>query len=157
MNRKPTSPPKKTWEFFSACIYYLGKSTLTSLFQRSERQIERWSADPKTSGTAKNPVDKYETLLEKLVQENHTDIARSVVSRQAHIVGCDLAPKKLPQPDKETLEYELIDDIPAKAEYDRILMDPLSTREACKASLDTIIRELTENYVKRCNNSGWNP
>ena len=84
MNREPTAPPGETWEFFSACIHYLGKATLTSLFQRGDRQIERWSADPTTSGSQRNPVDRYELLLQELMDQNQADTARAVVGRQAH-------------------------------------------------------------------------
>ena len=157
MNRKPTSLPGETWEFFSACIYYLGKTVLTTLFQRGERQIERWSADPKTSNSVRNPVDRYEELLNRLVEEGHQEIARAVVARQAHIVGCNLTPKALPIPDKETLEHEMIDDIPVKAAYDQVLLDPTANRVRCKKALDDIIRELTENYVKKCRLNGWTP
>ncbi|MBU0992907.1 MAG: hypothetical protein KJ737_10480 [Proteobacteria bacterium] len=157
MNRKPTSLPRETWEFFSACIYYLGKSALTSLFQRGERQIERWSADPQTSKSTRNPLDRYEALLTMLVEKNYLNIARSAVSRQAHLVGCEIVPKNWPVPDKLTLEHELIDDIPVKAEFDSVLLDPLSTREECRHALQKIIRELTENYVKKCRNSNWEP
>ncbi len=157
MNRKPTSLPKETWEFFSACIYYLGKSSLTTLFQRGERQIERWSVDPKSSAIQKNPLDRYEELLHMLINEKHDDVARSAVARQAHIVGCELAQKKMPIPDKLTLEHELIDDLPIKAEFDNILLNPNSTREECLQALDDIIRELKENYVQKCNMNEWIP
>ena len=157
MNRKPTSLPGETWEFFSACIYYLGKTILTTLFQRGERQIERWSADPRTSNGARNPVDRYEELLLRLVEKGQEETARAVVARQAHIVGCTLESKTFPIPDKDTLEHELIDDIPVKAAYDQVLLDPKANREMCKAALDDIIRELTENYVKKCRMNGWTP
>lgn len=158
MNRKPTSLPKETWDFFSACIYYLGKSTLTSLFQRGERQIERWSADPKTSANnQRNPLDRYEALLTMLVEKDYTEVAKSAVTRQADIVGCELISKNMPKPDKPTLEHELIDDLPVKAEFDQVLLNPKSTRTECKQGLDKIIRELKENYVKKCNMNGWTP
>lgn len=157
MKRKPTSLPGETWEFFSVCIYYLGKKTLTSLFQRGERQVERWAADPSTSGSKRNPVDRYETLLEHLVNEGHADVARATVSRQAHIVGCELKSKTLPNPDKESVEHEIIDDLPAKARYDAVLLDDRATREECRIAMDEYIKELKENYVLKCRDKGWTP
>lgn len=158
MDRKPTSPPLATWEFFSACVHYLGKKTLTALFQRGERQIERWSADPAAADShRRNPVDRYELLLRKLVDDGHRDLARSAVARQAHLVGCELRDKEFPDPDKASVELEIIDDLPLKARYDAVLLDPVSSREACREALDRLIRELKENYVRKCRSRGWEP
>ncbi|MCP4108291.1 MAG: hypothetical protein GY749_22575 [Desulfobacteraceae bacterium] len=157
MDRQPSRPPFSTWEFFSACIHYLGKSALTSLYQRGERQIERWSANPATSENQRNPIDRYEVLLKKLMEEGHKDIAQTVVARQADIVGCVLTDKNYPEPDKETLELEIIDDLTFKAKYDKVLLDPKSTREECQDALRKLINELEENYVKKCQQSDWEP
>ncbi|MCP4349624.1 MAG: hypothetical protein GY795_29435 [Desulfobacterales bacterium] len=157
MDRQPSRPPFSTWEFFSACIHYLGKSALTSLYQRGERQIERWSANPATSENQRNPIDRYEVLLKKLMEEGHKDIAQTVVARQADIVGCVLTDKNYPEPDKETLELEIIDDLTFKAKYDKVLLDSKSTREECQDALRKLINELEENYVKKCQQSDWEP
>lgn len=157
MKRKPTTLPGKTWEFFSACIFYLGKSTLTSLFQRGDRQIERWSADPTTSGSQKNPVDRYEVLLTKVVEADQLDVARSVVARQAHIVGCELVSKDMPLPDKDSVEHEIIDDLPMKVNYDAALLRKDVTQEECRIAMDSYIKELKENYVRKCLDNNWTP
>ncbi len=158
MNRKPSGPPKTSWEFFSSCIYYLGKKSLTSLFQRGERQIERWAADPSTtSGSYRNPVDRYEILLNMLMEKGKEKIAQTIVSRQADIVGCELNRKNLPIPDKETLEHEVIDDLPSKVNFDNVLLNKNSTKEECRIAMDQLIIELKENYVKKCMDNGWEP
>ena len=157
MKRKPTRLPCETWEFFSACIHYLGKTTLTALFQRGERQIERWAADPSTSGNQKNPVDRYESLLEKLISADERETAVAAVARQAHIVGCELTDKQMPSPDKSSLELEIIDDLIVKAGYDKVLLDPDSTREECRNAMDEVMTELKENYVRKCIDMGWEP
>jgi hypothetical protein len=157
MDREPTTLPGQTWEFFSACIHYLGKSTLTALFQRGERQIERWSADPATSGSQRNPIDRYEMLLQALMDKGQAGTARSAVARQAHIVGCELADKQMPVPDKTSIELEIIDDLSAKNEYDTVLLDSGSTQEQCRTAMETFIREVKENYVKKCQDRGWTP
>lgn len=157
MNREPTAPPVETWEFFSACIHYLGKASLTSLFQRGERQIERWSADPKTSGSQRNPIDRYEQLLKELMEKNQVETARSAVGRQAHLVGCELVEKEMPHPDKESLELEIIDDLQIKNDYDKVLLDPDATQGQCRMAMEAFIRELKENYVKKCQDNNWTP
>ncbi len=157
MNREPSTHPGQTWEFFSACIHYLGKASLTSLFQRGERQIERWSADPATSGSQKNPLDRYEDLLQKMMDVNERGIAKAIVARQAHITGCELIDKKMPQPDKETVELEIIDDMQVKTVYNDILLNPKATQEECRNAMEISIRELKENYVRKCLDNNWTP
>ncbi|MCP4349535.1 MAG: hypothetical protein GY795_28980 [Desulfobacterales bacterium] len=147
-----------TWEFFSKCKKELGKSTLTKLYQRGERQIDRWSANPKSSDeTRKNPLDRYEILLQKLIRNGRKGIAIAAVARQAHIVGCELKDKELPIPDKDTLKDEIIDDTPYIAHYQQVLLDPDSTREDCENALNDLIRESKENYVQKCKEKGWKP
>jgi len=157
MNREPTAPPGETWEFFSACIHYLGKACLTSLFQRGERQVERWAADPITSGSQRNPVDRYEMLLLELIDKNQVETARLAVGRQAEIVGCELVEKEMPVPDKGSIELEIIDDLYVKNHYDTVILDPESTQVECRIAMESFIRELKENYVKKCLDRGWNP
>jgi len=157
MNREPSAPPGQTWEFFSACIHFLGKASLTSLFQRGERQIERWSADPATSGSQRNPIDRYELLLSKMVEAGQEDLAKSIVTRQAHIIGCELVSKNMPVPDKDTVELEIIDDMQVKTHYNDKLLDPKATQEECRNAMDISIRELKENYVRKCLDNNWTP
>ncbi len=157
MNREPVRVPCETWEFFSACIHYLGKSALTSLFQRGTRQIERWSADPGTSGNQNNPLDRYEALLIQLMENGQVETARSAVARQAHITGCELIESEYPEPDKPTVELEIIDDSNVKAAYDSVLLNEKSTREECFNAMNKTINELKENYVIKCRKQGWKP
>lgn len=102
-------------------------------------------------------MDRYECLLRMLVEKGNRDAARSCVSRQAHIVGCELREKQMPEPDKPTLELELIDDLRLKMDLDNTLLNPDSTREECLNALDLAIRELKENYVQKCREKGWEP
>lgn len=158
MKRKPDKTPISTWEFFSACIHYLGKSSLTSVFQRGERQVQRWSANPcTTSSQQRNPVDRYEDVLKMLMETGQNQVAISCVARQAYIVGCELREKKMPTPDKPTLELEIIDDLSFKTAYDDILLDRKSTRKECLDALNNAIKELKENYVQKCKENGWEP
>ena len=69
MNRKPTRPTLKTWEFYSACLHILYKAYLADLYKKSHRQIERWASDPDTSAShQRNPIDRYENLLHRLME-----------------------------------------------------------------------------------------
>lgn len=138
--------PVESWQFYHACKIRLGKSVLTTLFKKSCRQIDRWSCDPDFSESAqRNPMDKYETLLTKLMDRGVLDIARAAVDRQARIVGCELKCVDV-SPDKATIEEELLDNLPALAEYQEAARtkQPLGViRQAAMA----LIREIHEDLA----------
>jgi len=146
MSDKQTKPIIKTWQFFHACKSILGQTLLTDLFKKSPRQICRWSCDPDyTESSQKNPIDKYEVLLKKLMEIGKTDIARSSVHRQASIVGCILT-QIVTIPDKDTLEAELLDDLPAFTDYQvavRKDLDEITVRDL----LSEAKRELDETFL----------
>ena len=87
---------------------------LQKLFKRAQAEIYRWGANPDTNAdTARNPLDRYEHLLGKLVELGHDETARASVARQAHIVGCELSCLDSVAPDAPTVEAECLDDYPA--------------------------------------------
>jgi len=158
MNRKPTGPVLKTWQFYSACIHILDKSFLAKLYKKSDRQIERWSSDPDTTEShQRNPIDRYESLLSRLMELGRSDIARSAVARQCHIVGCDLSLSIIPESDKKTLAEECLDDLPAVSQFHAVLIDPNSTIEQVRHALMETFEEINENYSKWCDERGVEP
>lgn len=143
---KVTTIPVETWQFFHACKTRLGRSTLTDLFKKSIRQIDRWSCDPDFSESAqRNPMDKYETLLQKLVDRGVLDIARAAVDRQARIVGCELTYSDV-SPDKASIEEELLDNLPALAKHQEAITLKKSLAAIRQAAMD-MIREIQEDVA----------
>jgi hypothetical protein len=116
--KQTPSIPVKTWQFYHACKHHIGMATVQKLFKVSPRQIDRWACDPDfAESSQRNPMDRYETLLKKLMELGAVDVARSVVDRQASIVGCGLVENTEICPDKATLADELLDDLPALADF----------------------------------------
>jgi hypothetical protein len=121
---KQTTLPIKTWQFYHACKHHLGVATIQKLFKVSPRQIDRWACDPDfAESSQRNPMDRYETLLKKLMELGAVDVARATVDRQAAIVGCSLQCEGDVVPDKETLEAECLDDLPALAVLHRAMLN----------------------------------
>ena len=109
--------PVKTWQFFNACKQNIGITALTKLFKVGPRQIDRWACDPDfTESSQRNPLDRYESLLKKLMDLGVDDIAMAAVDRQARIVGCTLRVNR-PVADKATIAEVLLDNLPALAAY----------------------------------------
>ena len=145
-------PPLKTWQFYSACRRILGPATLQKLFKRSQTEIYRWGADPDyASETARNPMDRYETLLEQLMERGRQDVARAAVARQARIVGCELRQCEEVVPDRGDWRDEVLDDHPALARYHEACRDLMAGRcppERVHHLQDEVIREIRETTTK---------
>lgn len=142
-----TTQPLHTWQFFACCRRILGDAFLQKLFQRALRQMQRWSADPDfADSTERNPLDRYELLLSRLMERGREDIARAAVARQAYIVGCELQGLNPAEPNKSVMSEECLDDLPVLAEYHRLLNDAGSSPEAVRVAWQNAKRELDENY-----------
>lgn len=118
----PQLPPLQSYQFFSSCRRLLGDSFLQKRFKRSLREIQRWSADPRyAEDTDRNPMDRYEVLLERLMELGRDDVARAAVARQAHLVGCELRCLDPVMPDAVSMEAECLDDYPAITRFHEAL------------------------------------
>ena len=168
MNRKPTGPALETWQFYSAALYHLGMGALNKLYtglkskscpqcghliaETRERQIHRWASDPATTASHQhNPVDRYESLLKKLMERGAMDVAQAVVARQVRIVR----PHDMPEPSSDTIAEECLDDYDAVLAYHNALRDPDATRESIDHAMEQAIEELRENRTLRYRQEGW--
>jgi hypothetical protein len=138
--------PVKTWQFFTACKHYLGIAALTSLFKVGHRQIDRWASD--TDSSQRNPLDKIESLLKKLMALGADDIAWATVDRMAKIVGCTMRVKVNVRPDKRSLAEELLDNLPALAEYQEVARPgSRAPVQVVRAKAMSLIREIEEDLA----------
>ena len=140
MNREPKTLPLKTWQIYSAAIHYLTKEFITRLYSISNRQAERWAANPDTTEShARNPMDRYEELLNGFMAVGRDDIARIAVDRQAKIVGCELRMIGEAVPDKSNVLDECLDDYPPLALF----------HEAIRKQTDIeLVRHLYRNAMR---------
>jgi len=135
--------PVATWQFYNACKVNLRMETLTKLFKISPRQVARWACDPDyTESSQRNPMDRYEVLLKKLMEMGSEDIARAAVDRQARIVGCELKSSCV-VPDKGNIQDELLDNLPAMAAYQDAIItkQPIEKIRILKMNLITELEE----------------
>lgn len=139
--------PVKSWQFFTTCRRLLGDSFLQKLFKVSLRQIQRWSADPAfAEDTDRNPVDRIEVLLSRLMEIGREDVARAMVSRLAIAVDCELQCLDSVMPDGKTLSEELLDDHMPLAQFHEAVRNgenPVTVHRLYQAAKN----ELTESYL----------
>lgn len=131
--------PITTWQFFSACKEILGTSEIQKLYKRDTRQIDRWSCDPDfTVSSQKNPADRIEALLKKLVILGSRDIAVAFVDRLARIVKCRLVEDEQITPDKPDIRDEILDDYPVLTDF----------HEAIRTGADmAVVRDLERRLI----------
>lgn len=117
-----TTDPLTPREFISAFRDLVGDTYLIKLFQLSpnadsgRRSLNRWTAKlpyVDEGSIRENWIEKHEKLLQRIIIEpGGLEIARSLVSRHADMVDCDLISRTTPNPDKTTIEDECLDDYP---------------------------------------------
>lgn len=150
-NWKEMPRPLKSWQFYHACRKALGDAELMNLFKRSYRTLCAWSTDPDTSeDSRRNPMDRYEYLLERLMLLGHEDIARAAVARQARKVGCFLACESDVLPDKSDWKDELLDDFPPFSDFQQACRDHIDGKvpaELVQHAADELVREIKETVV----------
>jgi hypothetical protein len=155
MNHEMT-PVLKSWQFFLSCRRVLGDSFLTVLYNRGQRQIYRWSADPDftdPAGAERNPIDRLKTILERLAERGRQDIALSGLSILAAAIGCEVQPFGITVPDKNTVEDEMLDDYPALIALHNHIRSkesiPTIQHHAAQAKRD--IDETVQKYINGVN------
>ncbi len=142
-----TAQPLETWQVWKSLRRILGDSELIKIHKVELRQLQRWSADPRTTeSSAPNPDDRYEVSLNMLMERGREDLARTRVSRAAHIVGCELRCLDAVDPDGKSLHEECLDDLPKLAAYHQVLTGAKSQVEEVRAAWQAAKRELDENY-----------
>jgi hypothetical protein len=139
--------PVKSWQFFTSCRRLLGDSFLQKLFKVSLRQIQRWAADPAfAEDTDRNPADRIEVILSRLMEIGRGDVARAMVSRLAIAVDCELQCLDEMAPDGKSLIEELLDDHMPLAQFHEAVRNgepPVTVHRLYQAAKD----ELTQSYV----------
>ncbi len=152
MHRETTTAHSETWQFFSSCIEIFkplcskgGTSYLSNLYSVAIRQIQRWSCDPDFSESAqRNPMDRYEKVLKRLVELGRKDVAMGAVDRQANIIGCHLVCTTA-APDKDNLNEELLDDLPVVARLHQAIIEN-KPNAVVRELLVKAKQELDEDY-----------
>jgi hypothetical protein len=98
----------------------VGINYMASLFGVSLRTVTRWIAQRPyvaEDSIRENPLEHFETLLNRLMGDGYPDIARAIVSRHADLTGCHLIRNEHPKPDKDQMEAEMLDDYPALVKF----------------------------------------
>lgn len=138
----------KSWEVYDRARKVLHKEKMLEIYgNRSSRMINYWAQDPKCCADPKrNPIDRLEKMVQELAKVDGKDVAIAVVRRLAGSIGLTIVSRKEAVPDKDTLQEEIIDDMPCLVAYQNALLaNDLEEVDRTEAELK---RELAENRVK---------
>lgn len=148
-----TSQPFAPRDWLSAIRDILGDPFILNLFRIDIRSFQRWTAKrPHASEDSirENYLEKHDTVLIKLMRDGYVDIAQAIVAHHAGIVGCILTPIQINNPDKSSIEDEMLDDYPAlvalhAAIRDKMPLDEIRHRaEIAKREIDETVETAVE-------------
>ena len=153
---KKTKNPLSPREFISAFRDLVGDTYLIKLFRLSprfdsgRRSLNRWTARlpyVDEDSIRENWIEKHEKVLKRIIIEpGGLEIARSLVSRHADIVDCELVSKTTPNPDKTTIDEECLDDYPGMVNFHQAIREQKPLIQV-KDLLSKAKRELDETLT----------
>ena len=116
-------PADETNSFFNNAFTYF-PTAINKIYPGKDRDTKiSW-----TKNGMVTPIELYEQTLEKLIEKVNEDghkgikLSKGIVWRHADIVGCELTPIEHPEPDKESIQLECIDDFFSLMDYHKILL-----------------------------------
>jgi len=146
-NCDPNEIPITTCAFFKECISLLRPEYLQFLFKRGQSQVYRYAEDPATApNPSRNPLDRIKVLFLRLEEVGRVDLALSGLKFLADSLGMRVLPKSAPIPDKDSMEAELLDDLPHVVNLHTAISEGKSLHEV-EILAEKAIRELQEDVV----------
>ncbi len=111
----------ESWEIMFDAREKLGVTELQKIFSRGHGQISRYCLCPNAGEAQRNPLDRLLLLFEQLVENGEEELVRTTVNLLAECIDCRVKSVGTPQPDKDTVEEECLDDFPELTELDRLI------------------------------------
>lgn len=153
MKDQTTLPPLNPRDFLSACQELVGDTYLIKLFNIGIRYLQRLIAKRPyvdEDSVRENYLEKHEQLLKRLGTEpGGLEVARAIVARHAHIVGCELRCLDAAEPDKKNMEAECLDDYPPITQLHEAIRAG-KPKDEVRHLWQQSKRELDETYEMYC-------
>lgn len=141
---------RSTWEIMAYIQKARGAELLADMLDVSVTQVRRYSRNPKMNfadPATPNPLDKALDILEELSDLEREDMILSFLNMLACKYGFFISKDKPIQPDKKTLELEILDDHPILVEWHEAMLrgEPL---HVIRTGLETVNNENMQTYIK---------
>ncbi|MBI9110262.1 hypothetical protein [Maridesulfovibrio ferrireducens] len=147
-NSDPEKIPTTSHGFFTDCIGLLTAKGLAEALGISITTAYRQAEDPDlTAEPVRNYLDKIKAVFRRLENIGRVDLAVSGLQFLADSIGMRVIPKSSPVPDKDSLEAELLDDLPHLAAVHTAIMEKKPLEEVERLAF-IAIREIEEDVVK---------
>ncbi len=111
----------ESWEIMLLSREKIGATELQKIFSRGQTQINRYCMSPLCGDAQRNPIDRLKLMFEQLMEAGEGELVRSSLNMLAEPIGCRVKPVGTPEPDKDTVEEECLDDFPELTELDRLI------------------------------------
>ena len=136
----------ESWEIMLISRDRIGATELQKIFSRGQTQINRYCMSPLCGDAQRNPIDRLRLMFDKLAEAGEEELVRSSLNILAESIDCRVRTRANPQPDKDTVEEECLDDFPELTELDRLI----SRREhprIVQRQAEKVKREVDETMV----------
>ena len=111
----------ESWEIMLISRDRIGATELQKIFSRGQTQINRYCMSPLCGDAQRNPIDRLRLMFDKLAEAGEEELVRSSLNILAEPIDCRVQARANPQPDKDTVEEECLDDFPELTELDRLI------------------------------------
>lgn len=110
--------PASTWEFFRLARSVLGNSVINRVFGVEKSQIGRWASNPGLENEhQRNPVDRLRALFEEMIEAGEHAAVMAMISELSRPLGGPVQVCAPVEPERETVQDELLDIHPACTEH----------------------------------------
>lgn len=106
--------PVEAWEIMRRIKASLGYGEMQRLLGVGRGQVDRYCRNPEvTEDSERCPLRRLHALFAEAVNAGAAEEVRAGVNMLAEVLGCRLVPMDAPEPDRETVQAECLDDYPA--------------------------------------------
>lgn len=140
--------PCETWEIMSALRHVLGRSAFMQFLGVSAAQMDRYCRNPRCSEDFdRNPLERLGDVLTNAVIGGGEKHVRQAVDHLLRPLGLRVAPVESGEPDKPTVEEEILDDYSTLNLF-ASLMRSKEHPSVVRTAKDKLIAEIEETFVR---------
>lgn len=106
--------PVEAWEIMRRIKAALGYGEMQRLLGVGRGQVDRYCRNPEvTEDSERCPLRRLHALFAEAANAGAADEVRAGVNMLAEVLGCRLEPMAAPEPDRDDVQAECLDDYPS--------------------------------------------
>ena len=133
-------------DLFSAAVQAISAQAMAKALNCGKTHVYKQASRPDQKGEARiSLIEKAERMLTEVMNKNPV-LAQTIADRFCRICGGKFVPDTPAVADKATLSDELLDNLPALANYTEMMRDPDATIEQKLAAKRALFAEIEQDF-----------